>query len=253
VKLSVCIEMVMGDPVFEDRIAKVAEAGLGYFEFWGWEGKNIEAIRQRAAAAGVSPSVFCVKGASLVDESLRGQFVQGFEETLPVARALGVTTLIATTGNERTDVGRAAQHANVVAALRLAAPLAEAAGVTIVLEPLNVLVDHEGYFLSSSDEGFDIVDEVGSPSVKLLFDIYHQQITEGHVIRRLTANIAKIGHFHVADNPGRHEPGTGELNYARIFEAIEATGYDRFVGLEYSPTASAVETLRAVAQLVPRA
>src|SRR4029077_17233792 len=114
---------------------------------------------------------------------------------------------------------------------------------TVVLEPLNVLVDHAGYYLVTTAEGLEIVDEVASPNVKLLFDIYHQQISEGNVIRNLTENLAKIGHVHAADNPGRHEPGTGELNYAVIFRALDAAGYDGHVGLEYRPSTDPAETL----------
>ncbi len=81
-----------------------------------------------------------------------------------------------------------------------------------------------------------MIDEVASPAVKLLFDIYHQQITEGNLTRNICDNIAKIGHFHVANNPGRHEPATGEINYAYLFKRIEAAGYKDYVGLEFSPS-----------------
>jgi hydroxypyruvate isomerase len=79
------------------------------------------------------------------------------------------------------------------------------------------------------------VDQVGSPNVKLLYDIYHQQITEGNLIATITANIDKISHFHVADVPGRHEPGSGEINYKNVFKSISEAGYDGFVGLEFWP------------------
>lgn len=249
-KLSVCIEMVFSNPVFTDRIPQVKESGIEYFEFWGWGGKDLEAIKSSSQECGVKPSVFGCSGGSLVDSANRGEFLKGVEESIEVARDLGVSRLIATTGNELHGVSRDAQHNSVVEGLRAAAPLLEAAGITLVVEPLNLLVDHAGYFLASSDEGFSIVDEVGSPCVKLLFDIYHQQITEGHIIKRITSNIARIGHFHVADNPGRNEPGTGELNYRNIFKAIRETGYEGFIGLEYHPKADPVATLRSVKALL---
>lgn len=250
-KLSVCIEMVFGDKTFTDRIAKVAQAGLHYFEFWGWPGKDIKAIKKAAQEWGVEPSVFCVKGGALVDPGQKDSYIEGLKETIAVAKNLGVKTLITTTGNEIPGISRDAQHSSIVSTLKAAAPVAEDAGVTLVLEPLNVLVDHKGYYLYSSDEAFRIIDEVGSDNVKLLFDIYHQQITEGHVISRIKANIGKIGHFHVADNPGRNEPGTGELNYGNIFKVIEESGYDRFVGLEYKPTVDPIETLKAIGSIAP--
>ena len=113
-------------------------------------------------------------------------------------------------GGQRTEGRpRARQHDNCVQAFRAAAPLCEDAGVTLSIETLNVLVDHKGYYLATSEEGFRMVDEVASPRVRLLFDIYHQQITEGNLIANITRNITKISHFHVADVPGRHQPGTG--------------------------------------------
>jgi hydroxypyruvate isomerase len=119
----------------------------------------------------------------------------------------------------------------------------------VVVEPLNVLVDHPGYYLTASAEGFEILDEVGSQAVKLLFDIYHQQITEGNLLANIVPHIKQIGHFHVADVPGRHEPGTGEINYANVFHAIDKAGYEGFVGLEYWPTVPAADTLRTVRAL----
>jgi hypothetical protein len=132
---------------------------------------------------------------------------------------------------------------------KLLAPLVEAVGITVVVEPLNVLVDHPGYYLTTSAEGFEILDEVGSQAVKLLFDIYHQQITEGNLLANIVPHIKQIGHFHVADVPGRHEPGTGEINYANVFHAIDKAGYEGFVGLEYWPTVPAADTLRTVRAL----
>ncbi len=105
----------------------------------------------------------------------------------------------------------------------------------LVFEPLNTLVDHKGYYLYSSEEAFRIADQVNSPKVKVLYDIYHQQITEGHLIKRITKNIDKIGHFHAAGNPGRHELYFGEINYSEVFKAIDETGYTGSIGLEYFP------------------
>jgi len=154
-----------------------------------------------------------------------------------------------TTGNEQPGPTRAAQRELVVGKLQAAAPLLEDSGMTAVLEPLNVLVDHAGYYLVTTAEGLGIVDEVGSPNVKLLYDIYHQQISEGNVIRNLTENLDRIGHVHAADNPGRWEPGTGELNYAVIFRKLDEAGYQGYVGLEYRPSKDPAETLREVLAL----
>ncbi len=134
-------------------------------------------------------------------------------------------------------------------ALSAAAPIFESGGITAVLEPLNVLVDPKGYYLSSSAQAADIIKEVKSENIKMLFDIYHQQITEGNIINNINQYKDLIGHFHIADNPGRHEPGTGELNYSAIFKAIEKTGYEGFVGLEFAPLASCSDALKSVIDL----
>ena len=100
--------------------------------------------------------------------------------------------------------------------------------------------------MHKSDKGFEIVEQVGSPAVKLLYDIYHQQITEGNLIATITSHIELIGHFHAADVPGRHELGTGEINYANVLAAIDEAGYEGFIGLEYAPTVATAESLQAV-------
>lgn len=168
----------------------------------------------------------------MVREDAREAFIASFAETAAAAKALGVPNIIATPGNERQGVSRREQHDIVTETLKCLAPMAEEAGVQIVLEPLNVLVDHAGSFLSTSSEAFEMVREVNSPNVKVLFDIYHQQITEGNLIRNITENIEWIGHFHIADNPGRLEPGTGEINYRNVFAAIRETGYDGWLAFE---------------------
>ena len=117
--------------------------------------------------------------------------------------------------------------------MRKAAEIVEKENMNLVIEPLNLLVNHPGYHLSTSEDSFDVIDKIGSDNVKILFDIYHQQITEGNLIQNITENINKIGHFHAAGNPGRNEITKGEIAYRHVFEAIDKLGYDRYIGLEY--------------------
>ena len=130
------------------------------------------------------------------------------------------------------------------------APIAGEYGVTIVLEPLNKIKDHKGFSLNTSADAFVIVDEVGSPALRALYDIYHQQITEGNLIPTITANIEKIGHFHIADNPGRCQPGTGEINYNNVFAAIKKAGYDRYLAFECGTTLPVDELCREMHALI---
>jgi hydroxypyruvate isomerase len=250
-KLSVCVEMIFTDLPFTERIAAVAEAGYGAFEFWGWRNKDLPAVKEatRRAQLSVAGIAMDTRGL-LVDPATHRQIVADAQQTFAVARDLGCPTVLTTTGNERAGVARAEQHAAIVAGLRAVAPHAEAAGVTVALEPLNLLVDHAGYYLASADEGAAIVREVDSPAVRLLFDIYHQQITEGNITARLDACKDLIGHIHIAGVPGRHEPGSGELNYPFLMERLRAWPYTRYVGLEYRPVGGSRESLRQTAELL---
>ena len=250
IKLSACVEMIFRDLPFADRLARVARAGLPAFEFWRLADKDIEAIRRHQDETGLVCATLVGSGSTpLVDAARRDELLVALRQAIGVAGRLGARTLIVTTGQELAGESRQVQHDSIVAGLRTAAPICADAGITLVLEPLNVLVDHKGYYLSTSAEGFQILDEVGSPAVKLLYDIYHQQVTEGNLIATITANIGRIGHIHVADVPGRHEPGTGEINYRNVFQAIEAAGYEGYVGLEYRPLADHAATLATVRAL----
>ena len=254
-KFSPCIEMMFQSLPFTERFAAVKAAGLDHAEFWGWAHRDLTELKEAAEKNAIQITSMCVgsKDAALAAEYGKKALLSPdsgevlfkvVEESIEAAKYLGVPALIITTGQERADLSHEEQHQYVVNALRKAAPLFEKAGILAVLEPLNILCDHKGYFLSSGYEAFGIIREVDSPNVKLLYDIYHQQITEGNLIPNIRSNIDLIGHFHVADNPGRHEPGTGEINYKNVFAAIDALGYEGAVGLEYSPTIDAAEALK---------
>jgi hydroxypyruvate isomerase len=250
---SICIEMLFTDLDLLARPEAVAAAGYSAYEFWHWSGKPMDDLQAAADAAGVKLVCFhCEAGVPLVNPETTAQWLVDARGSIAEAKRRGVSTLIVATGQEIVGLPRAAQHAAIVAGLEGLAPLAEAEGITLVLETLNVLVDHKGYYLSTSDEGIEIVDEVGSPAVKLLYDIYHQQITEGNLIDRITAGLSKIGHFHVADVPGRHEPGTGEINYANVFAALAELGYNGYVGLEFTSTTTSAEALAKVKTIARR-
>lgn len=259
VKFSPCIEMFWPELEFPTRIAKAAAAGFPAYEFWAWWNKDLDAIERAAKGAGIELAACCVKTAflekipSILSPEGVAAFVGAVKDCVGLKKRLGCKRFIVTPGNALAGVPRADQHKACVQALKAAAPVAEDAGVTLVLEPLNVLVDHAGYYLSSSAEGFDMLEEVGSPAVKLLFDIYHQQITEGNLTPTLCAHIAKIGHFHVANHPGRHEPAVGEINYGYLFRQIAELTYEGYVGLEFVPsnpakTDAILQAVQALAQ-----
>ena len=226
------------------KFAKAHKQGFKAMEILNWSSLDLERIRNESDRTGVAVSAILVRAGDPVQQALianthgivhadaRDAFVSAVKESLAAAAVIGTRNIVVTTGNETEDVSRKVQHDNVVQALRAAAPLAEAAGIQLVLEPLNILVDHMGYFLTTTAESVEIIHEVGSPMVKLLYDVYHQQITEGNLINNIRNNIKDIGHIHVGDVPGRKQPGTGEINYKNVFKAIRDTGFEGFVVFE---------------------
>jgi hydroxypyruvate isomerase len=247
---SVCIEMVFGGSDYLEKIRKVREAGFAAFEFWSWWDKDLDAIAEAARENGLSVSAMCAKPASLTEPSGRQEFVEALQCSVAAARKVGANSLIAQTGQD-TGADRELQRLSVISGLKAAAPVLEREGLTLLVEPLNTIVDHKGYFLWQSSEAYDIVDAVGSPSVKVLFDIYHQQIMEGNLISNISSGIGRIGHFHAAGNPGRHDPFDGEISYPQVLKAIKAAGYSGYIGLEYSPLGDAMESLARVRREMP--
>ncbi len=234
-KMSVCTDAVYSHIRTVDSISRLRGLGVRDFEFWAWWNKDIDAINAARTEWGMRVVALCTRFISLVDPAQRIRYIAGLQETIAVAQQLDCPVIISQVGDELPQVPRELQHQSLVEGLRACVPLLEAAGKTLVFEPLNTLVDHQGYYLWSSEEAFQIVDEVQSDNVKVLYDIYHQQIMEGHLISRITRNIDKIGHFHAAGNPGRHELSLGEINYQAVLQAIKETGYKGYVGLEYMP------------------
>jgi hydroxypyruvate isomerase len=171
---------------------------------------------------------------SLVNPAERPNVMEKLRLAVQNARLYRTDTLLALSGTEVPGLSRDDMRRSLVDGLKAVMEIVEAEGLRMILEPLNRF-DHKGFYLTRMDEAFAVVDEVGSDRLKILFDIYHVQMEEGRVIPKITANIDKIGHFHIADVPGRHQPGTGELNYDNILAAIAATSYRGFLGLEFLP------------------
>ncbi len=236
-KISVCIDAVMGGMKPEESIRKLKEIEAEAFEFWAWWGKDLDAMKEAIDETGLVPVAMCTKFVSLTDSSCRKEYIEGLKESIEAAKKIGCTRLISQVGAD-TGASREVQHTSLVRGLVEAAPYLEESGITLVAEPLNTKINHKGYYLWSAKEAFEIIDEVDSPNVKLLYDIYHQQIMDGDIIRNVTENIDKIAHLHAAGNPGRHELDEGELNYHYIFDAIDKAGYTGYAGLEYSPIQS---------------
>jgi len=245
-KVSVCIEMLFQEFPFLERIRKAAEVGYDAIEFWNWDNKDLVAIKKVAEQVGIEILIFQAnKSGSLVNPEHREVFIKGVQESLVKAKEIGVKQLFLLTdelGPDRSvlfqfpNLSAELKYHSVLDGLKVLVKMAEEAGVTLNLEVLNSKLDHQGYWLDHIDLGFEIIQKVAHPNLRILFDCYHVQIMDGNLIPRMTENIDLIGHIHIADTPGRHEPGTGEINFANIYKALRHVGYTRYVGMEFEPT-----------------
>lgn len=248
-KFSACIDALYSPDRFFDGMKEVKEAGLSAYEFWGWWDKDVDRIAAYGKELGLTLSTFCTKFISLVDSSQHPAYREGLKESIEIAQKLNCKTLITQVGNELVGIAREEQKKALIEGLSSCIPLLEDSGITLVFEPLNILVDHKGYFLSRSDEALQIAEAVNHPQVKILFDFYHQQITEGNLISNSTAMIGQIGHTHFAGNPGRQELDIGEVYYPAVFDALRTAGYQGYLGLEYHPTKDVLTALKQFAAL----
>jgi hydroxypyruvate isomerase len=184
-------------------------------------------------------------GDGLTKRSNHDRIEAELRKSIELAAEHSIPGLICLSGNTQPyQTDREAIEA-VADGLRRAAPYAEKLGINLNLELLNTKVDHPGYACNHTAWGMAVLERVGSPKVKLLYDIYHMQIMEGDVIRTIRQHIKYIGHFHTAGNPGRHDMDeTQELNYAAICNAIAEAGYTYYLGHEFTPKGDKIEALR---------
>lgn len=245
-RYSACIEWLFAAeaPVFADRVRAAKAAGLSGIEFWGATDKDVDAVKAALDETGLPiAGILTEPMCQLTDPATHDRFLEGVRSSLQVAQRLGAPAMIVTTGDDRHDVPREAQHAAIVKVLKAAADIVKGSGVVLALEPLNDRVDHPGYYLTSTVEGLDIVDEVDRPEVRLLYDIYHSAMMGEHTEDVLDGRLDRVAHVHLADTQGRGEPGSGNMDWQARLDWLAEHGYQGFVGLEYKPTVSTQESL----------
>ena len=251
-EVSACIDMMFPELPFEARPEAAAACGLSAMEFWKWSNKNLPAVRRELDRLKLDFTVFNVDSR---DEKLSyalsrgilnlGQkevFVGAVRESIPAYHLLEARGMIVLLGEETDAIAPEVQLENAYAALASAAEVAEKANVTLVVEPLNN-VDRLHYWMPHVTPVLALLKRVGSDHVKLLYDLYHQNVMGDFSMEEIRTNIGRIGHFHVADAPGRHEPGTGTVDYVSVLREIAALPYTGTVGLEYRATRPVGETL----------
>jgi hydroxypyruvate isomerase len=247
-RLCVPIPCFFPDNDFVSSIYQVRDLGINAIETYGWAGLNLDKVRAACEETGVELLSMCTTEFRMTDPQYRSQWLDGLRESCAAAVRAGAKRLITQVGPD-TGAPREEQHESIVETLRAAKPILEESGVTIMIEPLNTLVNHPGYYLWSAEEGFDIIREVNHPLVKLVYDIYHQQIMEGNIIPSVVNHLDLIAHLHSAGHPGRNELQYGENDYHVIFTAIDKAGYTGSCGLEYRPLLDPVESIRIAKEL----
>lgn len=238
---------------FDERLEAAAKSGVQSVELVAehikWSGAEIAAVKKRAKSFGLGMDTIIAtpdwarRQVSMVDPAQRDGFLADVKEAITWAQKLEIPQIILMSGNELQNRSRTDQWASLLEGGKRAGDLAAKGNVTLIFEPLNSLVNHKGFFLTTCVDGLKLIREIDNPHVKLLFDIYHEQVQIGNVIRTLSAAADKVAVFHVADNPGRNDPGTGEMNYANIYKAIQKTGYTGYVTMEYIPLGDTVASL----------
>lgn len=231
------------DKDFVSSIYQVRDLGIDAIETYGWKDLDLDKVRAACAETGVELLSMCTTEFRMTDPAYRQLWLDGLKESCEAAVRVGAKRLITQVGPD-TGAPREQQHESIVETLRAAAPILEDSGVTIMVEPLNTLVNHPGYYLWSAVEGFEIIREVNHPLVKLIYDIYHQQVMEGNIIPNVINHLDLIAHLHSAGHPGRNELQFGENDYQVIFAAIDKAGYTGSCGLEYRPLLDPVESIR---------
>ncbi len=228
------------DPI--DQLKFMADQGFTAFEDNGMKGRDI-ALQEKMAKTmidlGVEMGVFVAhkiywKQPNLASgkEDWRAEFLTQIKESVEVAKRVNAKWMTVVCGHVDLKQDMGYQTANVVESLKRAAEICEPSGVTMVLEPLNFR-NHPGLFLTKAAQAFQVCQAVDSPSCKILFDIYHQQIQEGNLIPNIEKTWDEIAYFQIGDNPGRKEPTTGEINYKNIFKYIHGRDFDGILGMEH--------------------
>lgn len=250
--ISVMLWTVFTKLPFAERLEKVAEAGyrnvelVGEYQKWS-EADFVSAIAKRKEL-GITFDVTAGLHHGLTDPAHRDNLLDNLRKELPIMERLEIPAIILLSGNVIPGTPRSVQHQSCIDGLKAAAKLVE--GRQINGQPVRLLLENidpeenPKYYLTSVAEGFDIIRAVDHPQVQFLYDFFHEQISEGNLIEKLEKNIQYTGLVHIADVPGRHAPGTGEINYSNIYRKLVELKYSRMVAMEFIPKGDAVTELR---------
>ena len=255
-KLSVMLWTVFENLPFEQRLEKVAAAGFKYIQLVGeyqkWTEEDFRRANAKRRALGISFDTTAGLAHSVGDPRERDAFLADLRKEHETMEKLEIPSVIVMSGDSIPNLAAEVQHKSCVEGLKRAAEIVEGKGVTLWLENID-LEENPHYYLWSMTELFQIVGEVNHPQVKALYDFFHAQISGGNLITLLEKNISKVACVHIADVPGRHEPGTGEINYTNIYKKLAQLEFSGSLAMEFIPTGDPVASLRAAREAAERA
>jgi hydroxypyruvate isomerase len=249
-KFAANLSTMFGETSFLDRFACARQAGFDAVEFLFPYAFDPDDIANRLTRQEQRLVLFNLPAGDWTagergfacDPRRMGEFQDSVGQALEYAVELQVSQLHCMAGKLPPKVTAERAHEVFVENLKFATAAAREQQVRLLIEPINTY-DIPGYFLTGSRQALAVIDAVGADNLLLQYDVYHMQRMEGELAATLRANIGRIGHIQIADNPGRHEPGTGEINYPFLFRLLDELGYDGFVGCEYTPASSTTEGL----------
>lgn len=254
-KFAANLTMLYSDSPFLARFGRAKASGFRYVEYMFPYEHDISALAAALADNGLQQVLFNLpagdwaageRGIAAIPGRME-EFRAGVACAIQVAQALNVRQLNCLVGKRDPNVPLADQRKAMIENLRYAAEALAAAGITLLIEMLNPY-DVPGFLIDSPRTAFEVQEQVGSANLKVQYDVYHAQRTQGELANTIRTHLDRIGHIQVADNPGRHQPGTGEINYRFLFEFLDAIGYAGYVGLEYVPAGTTEESLAWVAE-----
>lgn len=251
-----CIDTLYTELEWEKRFEAAKKGGFGAVEFWDWRIRDLQKTKEAAEKAGIIISGFNGDADySLVDPEHKKPYLDFLKQSIQAAKQVGARS-VTIHSNALGEAGIVVNHYdNLSDTVKLCAmydtllecvKLAEQEEINLNLEALNITTDHVGNFLKNTQMAAEICELIGSPRLKVLYDVYHMQLNEGSLCDTIKKYSSQFGHIHVADAPGRHEPGTGEINYKKVIRTLEECGYTGFVGYELFPEKDTDTAVKAI-------
>ncbi len=251
-----CIDTLYTELEWKDRFQAAKDDGFAAVEFWDWRNRDLKETKKAAENAEIIISGFNGDADySLVDPAHKENYLEELKKSIDAAKTINAQSVTIHSNalgeggivvNSYDNLSDTVKLCSMYDTLLACARLAEQEEINVNLEALNITTDHVGNFLKYTQTGAEICRLIHSPRLKLLYDIYHMQINEGCICDTISSYIDQFGHIHAADAPGRHEPGTGEINYKKVLRHLEECGYSGFIGYELFPLTDTRHAVTAI-------